>query len=175
MFDFILRNGQVVSPAGAETRDLAITDGRITALLRRGEEASAREILDLGGQIVLPGLVDAHVHFREPGLVYKEGFESGSAAAAAGGVTTVMVMPTDNPMTTTPDLFLEKKELADGHTHVDYALQAGLGPDVTHVRALAELGAISFEVFAEMNGRIGGEARCELFEEFLALEKREIA
>jgi dihydroorotase len=147
MFDFILRNGQVVSPAGAETRDLAITDGRITALLRRGEEASAREILDLGGQIVLPGLVDAHVHFREPGLVYKEGFESGSAAAAAGGVTTVMVMPTDNPMTTTPDLFLEKKELADGHTHVDYALQAGLGPDVTHVRALAELGAISFEVF----------------------------
>ena len=147
MFDLILRNGRVVSPAGAETCDLAIKDGRIAAVFDPGQEASARQTVDIVGQMVLPGLVDAHVHFREPGLVHKEGFESGSAAAAAGGVTTVMVMPTDNPMTTTPDLFLEKKELADGHTHVDYALQAGLGPDVTHVRALAELGAISFEIF----------------------------
>src|SRR3569623_585199 len=106
MFDLILRNGRVVSPAGAETRDLAIKDGRIAAVFDPGQEASARQTVDIVGQMVLPGLVDAHVHFREPGLVQKEGFESGSAAAAAGGVTTVMVMPTDNPMTTTPDLFL---------------------------------------------------------------------
>jgi dihydroorotase len=58
-----------------------------------------------------------------------------------------MVMPTDNPMTTTPEFFSEKRELASGICHVDYALQAGLGPDTRHVRALAELGAISFEIF----------------------------
>jgi len=147
MFDLILRGGQKVSPAGIETRSLGIKDGRIAAVLEPGEEAPAREVLDLEGQIVLPGLVDAHVHFREPGLVHKEGFETGSGAGAAGGVTTAMVMPTDNPMTTAPDLFLQKKELAEGHSYVDYALQAGLGPDVTHVPALADLGAISFEIF----------------------------
>ncbi len=147
MLDLLIRNGQVVTSAGTEKRTLGVQDGRIAAVLAPGEEASAREELDLEGQMLLPGLVDSHVHFREPGMVHKEGFETGSASAAVGGVTTVMVMPTDNPMTTTPDFFLEKKQLADGHTYVDYGLQAGLGPDSQHVRALAELGAMSFEIF----------------------------
>ena len=147
MLDLLIRNGQVVTANGIETRTLGIQEGRIAAVLSPGEEASAREVLDVEGQLLLPGLVDSHVHFREPGIVHKEGFETGSASAAAGGVTTVMVMPTDNPMTTTPDFFLEKKQLADGHTFVDYGLQAGLGPDAQHVRALADLGAMSFEIF----------------------------
>src|SRR5258708_26963272 len=147
MLDLLLRGGQLVTPAGVERRSLGINEGRIAAILGPGEEASAREGLDLEGQLVLPGLVDAHVHFREPGLVHKEGFATGSAAAAAGGVTTVMVMPTDNPVTTTPELFLEKKALASGHCHVDYALHAGLGPDSQHVPPLTDIGAISFEMF----------------------------
>lgn len=147
MFDLLVRGGQVVTPAGIEKRSLGIAQGRIAAILSLGEEASAREIIEFPGHLILPGLVDAHVHFREPGLVHKEGFATGSSAAAAGGVTTVMVMPTDNPMTTTADLFIEKKELAAGRCHVDYAFQAGLGPDVSHVRALADLGAVSFEIF----------------------------
>ena len=72
---------------------------------------------------------------------------SGSLAAGAGGVTTVMVMPTDDPFTITPESFTEKIALASGRTHVDFALQAGLGPSREHVRALADLGAISFEIF----------------------------
>jgi len=147
MLELLIRNCRLVTSAGTEERTLCIEDGRIAAVLKPGEEAHAREVLDVQGQMVLPGLVDSHVHFREPGIVYKEGFETGSASSAAGGVTTVMVMPTDNPMTTTPEFFLEKKQLADGHTYVDYGLQAGLGPDVQHVRALADLGAISFEIF----------------------------
>ena len=147
MLELLIRNCRLVTSAGTEERTLCIKDGRIAAVLKPGEEAHAREVLDVQGQLVLPGLVDSHVHFREPGIVYKEGFETGSASSAAGGVTTVMVMPTDNPMTTTPEFFLEKKQLADGHTYVDYGLQAGLGPDVQHVRALADLGAISFEIF----------------------------
>jgi dihydroorotase len=147
MLELLIRNCRLVTSAGTEERTLCIKDGRIAAVLKPGEEAHAREVLDVQGQLILPGLVDSHVHFREPGIVYKEGFETGSASSAAGGVTTVMVMPTDNPMTTTPEFFLEKKQLADGHTYVDYGLQAGLGPDVQHVRALADLGAISFEIF----------------------------
>jgi dihydroorotase len=147
MFDLLIRNGQVVTSAGVEMRSLGIQDGRVAAILAPDEDTSAREVLDLHRQLVMPGLIDAHVHYREPGLVHKEGFVTGSLAAAAGGVTTVMVMPTDNPMTTTAELFIEKKELAAGRCHVDYALQAGLGPDVQHVRALADLGAVSFEIF----------------------------
>lgn len=147
MFDLLIRGGILVSSSNQEPKSLGIRDGRVAALLAPGETASARETIEADGQLILPGLVDAHVHFREPGLVHKEGFASGSRAAAAGGVTTVMVMPTDNPPTITPDLFLEKKELAAGKCHVDYALQAGLGPDTRHVRALADLGAISFEIF----------------------------
>jgi dihydroorotase len=147
LFDLLIRGGSLVTTAGVARRSLAITDGRVAAVLGASETPSAREAIDADGKLVLPGLVDSHVHFREPGLVHKEGFASGSRAAAAGGVTTVMVMPTDDPMTATPDWFLEKKGLAAGACWVDYALQAGLGPDTSHVRAMADLGAISFEIF----------------------------
>jgi dihydroorotase len=147
MFDLVVLNGLVVDSARSSEASLGISDGRVVAVLAPGEAPPARTTIDAEGKIVLPGLVDAHVHFREPGLVHKEDFASGSRAAAAGGVTTVMVMPTDNPMTTTPDLFAEKQALATGKCHVDFALQAGLGPDPQHVRALADLGAVSFEIF----------------------------
>jgi dihydroorotase len=147
VFDLVIRAGSLVTPAGVARRSLGITGGRIAAVLDPGETATAHDTIDANGKMVLPGLVDSHVHFREPGLVHKEGFASGSRSAAAGGVTTVMVMPTDNPMTTTPELFLEKKELAAAACCVDFALQAGLGPDTRHVRAMADLGAVSFEIF----------------------------
>ncbi len=147
MLDLIIRDGAVVFPDGVMRGSLGIAGGRIAAAFEREPDAPAAATIDAAGKIVLPGLVDAHVHFREPGLVHKEGFATGSQAAAAGGVTTVMVMPTDNPMTTTPDLFTRKIELAAGACRVDYALQAGLGPDTRHVRALADLGAVSFEIF----------------------------
>lgn len=147
MFDLLVKRGLVASPQGLRQQSLLISGGRIAAILEGGNDAEARHTIDALGKIVLPGLVDAHVHFREPGLTRKEDFESGSRAAAAGGVTTVMVMPTDDPFTVTPDSFGEKLALAEGKTFVDFALQVGLGPDRQHVRSLADLGAISFEVF----------------------------
>lgn len=147
MLDAVVEGGLVASPAGLAPATIAIRDGRIEALIAPGSAADARERIDARDCIILPGLVDAHVHFREPGLTHKEDFGSGTLAAAAGGVTTVMVMPTDKPFTLTPDEFLEKRALAEAKAHVDFALQAGLGPDVTHVAALARLGAVSFEIF----------------------------
>ena len=84
--------------------------------------------MEAANYLVLPGIVNSHVHFREPGLTHKEDFASGSLAAAAGGVTTVMVMPTDDPFTITPENFTDKIALATGRSYVDFALQAGLGP-----------------------------------------------
>lgn len=147
MFDLIIEGATVVSSSGLRRASIAIKDGKIAALADSGGAMQAVERISAEGCIVLPGLIDVHVHFREPGLTHKEDFASGSAGAAVAGVTSVMVMPTDKPMTTTPELFLEKRALAEGKSYVDFALQAGLGPDVAHVRALRDLGAVSFEVF----------------------------
>lgn len=147
MLDLLVHRGLVVGEDGIAERSIGISNGRVAALIGSGEAPAARETIDARGRLVLPGLVDAHVHFREPGLTHKEDFLSGSAAAAAGGVTTVMVMPTDNPLTSTPEAFVDKRRTAEGRCHVDFALQAGLGTDTGSVRRLADLGAVSFELF----------------------------
>jgi dihydroorotase len=147
VFDVLVEGGRLALPDGMRACSVAIRDGRVAALVAPGEPADAATRIDARECIVLPGLVDAHVHFREPGLTHKEDFGSGTRAAAAGGVTTVMEMPTNRPLTLTADDFVAKRELAAAKAHVDFALQAGLGPDTTHVRALADLGAVSFEVF----------------------------
>jgi len=147
MFDVLIAGAEVVSSSKRFWKSIGIKDGKIEALIDPGESAAARETIHADGQIVISGLVDSHVHFREPGLTHKEDFTSGSRAAAAGGVTTVLVMPTDNPVTVTPDQFLEKKQLAEGHCFVDYGLQVALGTELQFVRQLRDLGAVSFEVF----------------------------
>lgn len=147
MFDLVVANGTVASGGGMMPCHVAVKDGRVAALLEPSATPEAARIIDAGGHIVLPGLVDAHVHFRDPGLTHKEDFASGSRAAALGGVTTVMVQPTDNPVTMTAEQFVAKKESAEGRCAVDFALQAAVGPDTSHIAALAEAGAASFEVF----------------------------
>ena len=147
MFDLVIRDAVVVTAASETRADVAIEGGKIAQIAPPGAALRARRTIDAEGLTLLPGLVDAHVHLREPGLVHKEGFDSGTRAAAAGGVTTVMVMPTDSPITLTPGQFREKRALADGVAHVDFALQAGLGPDASHIRELTDLGAVSFEIF----------------------------
>src|SRR5262245_40682488 len=147
MFDLIIRGGWVVGRDATVRSDIAVADGKIEAVGPLGADIPSLSVLDASGLHILPGLVDAHVHLREPGLVHKEGFQTGTQAAAAGGVTTVMVMPTDDPLTLTPEEFESKRALAAGQCHVDFALQAGLGSDLDHIYRLAELGAISFELF----------------------------
>ncbi|HWK97425.1 MAG TPA: dihydroorotase family protein [Pseudolabrys sp.] len=147
MFDLVVANGLVVSGVSVDPCHVAVRNGQVAALLDPSSRPEALRIIDASGLLVLPGLVDAHVHFRDPGLTHKEDFASGSRAAALGGVTTVMVQPTDNPVTTTVEHFIAKKESAEGSCAVDFALQAALGPDLSHVAALADAGAASFEIF----------------------------
>ncbi len=118
----------------------------MAAWLEPGAATSALETIDATGLIILPGLVDAHVHFRDPGLTHKEDFASGSAAAAMGGVTTALVMPTDLPPTFTTADWHAKAALAAGRAHIDIGLQAA-ATEATHIAALAEAGAVSIEVF----------------------------
>ena len=148
MHDLALTGGQVVSAEGAAALDVAIEDGRIAAVRPPGEIGNARGTMDVSGRLLFPGLVDAHVHLREPGLTHKEDFASGTRAAAAGGVTTLLVMPTDDPWTETAQQLRDKMALAQGRPFVDVAFQVVLGRGgAADLHELAELGAVSFEVF----------------------------
>ena len=147
MHDLVLRGGTVVARAGTARADVLVDGGIIAALLRPGEAADARESIDVTGRLLLPGLVDAHVHLREPGLTHKEDFATGTRAAIAGGVTTVLVMPTDDPWTETAVHFADKRRLAEGRIACDVGLQVSVGRDLRDLEALAARGAVSFELF----------------------------
>jgi len=126
---------------------LGIEDGKIVSIKKIAPTAS--ETIDVNGKLVLPGLIDAHVHFRDPGLTFKEDFFSGSAAAAAGGFTTVMDMPNTVPPTTTPQTFKEKMGIACKKSLVDFGLHAGVA-DLSNIKDLAEYKPASFKIFMDL-------------------------
>ncbi len=124
---------------------IGIADGRIAGF----EPSSAREEIDATGLLVLPGAIDAHVHFNEPGRTDWEGWATGSRAAVAGGVTTVCDMPLNShPPVVTAAAFAAKRQAAEAASICDFALWGGLVPGhVDELEALAACGAIGFKAF----------------------------
>jgi allantoinase len=121
--DLIVKNGTVVTHDQTREVDIAITGGVFTEIAPRGQLSSTSdEVYDATGQHVLPGVIDGHVHFREPGLEYKEDWESGSRAAVHGGVTTVIDMPNTLPTTSSPDNARLKLGLAEEKSYCDFGL-----------------------------------------------------
>ncbi|PTE07016.1 dihydroorotase [Mesorhizobium helmanticense] len=147
MFETLIRGATIVNAEGFERRDIGIIGGRIAALVAPGETASARTVVDAAGAYLLPGLVDAHAHLREPGLTHKEDFSSGTHAAALGGVTTVLDMPTDEPWTATAEQLADKMAMAEGRIHVDVGLQTVVSRDLLLIPRLLDLAPVSFELF----------------------------
>lgn len=123
-FDLIVRGGVIVNHAGRGEGDVGVRDGKIAAIgdLRT---ASAGQVIDAKGLHVLPGVIDTQVHFREPGKEYKEDLETGSRAAALGGVVAVFEMPNTDPSTTTLAALEDKLKRAKDRMHVDHAFYAG--------------------------------------------------
>jgi dihydroorotase len=119
----IVRNGTVVTAESVFRADVAIDGGVFTEIAAPGELSSTTgEEYDAEGKYLLPGVVDGHVHFREPGLEYKEDWETGSRAAVYGGVTTVIDMPNTLPTTSTVENAREKQSLAESKSYCDFAL-----------------------------------------------------
>jgi dihydroorotase len=123
-YDLILKGGIVVNHDGEGARDIGIRDGCFAALgdLSR---ASAGETIDCRGLHLLPGVIDSHVHFREPGLNRKEDLESGSLGAALGGVTAVFEMPNTDPLTVTAGAVADKVKRGHRRMHCDFAFYVG--------------------------------------------------
>ena len=147
-FDLILSGGDLVNQDGRGVRDIGIVGDTISAIgdLSR---ASAAEIIDCRGLTILPGVIDTQVHFREPGPAHKEDLETGSRAAALGGVTAVFEMPNTNPLTTGEPELADKVARAKDRMHCDFAFWVGGTHD--NVKDIPELerlpGAAGIKVF----------------------------
>src|SRR5687767_11112539 len=145
-YDLLIRGGTVVAAGSATRADIAVADGQIVAV---GPElaGAAREAIDASGLHILPGVVDAHVHFNEPGRAEWEGWATGSAALAAGGGTLAVEMPLNaTPPTCDGPSFDRKLAAALASSRTDFALWGGLVPgNLDRLDELAARGVIGFK------------------------------
>jgi len=126
-FDFILKNGKCFIDGQLKATDIGISNGIIKSI-NKSEETSDQKILDANNLIILPGIIDTQVHFREPGSTDVEDLESGSKAAVLGGVTSVFEMPNTNPPTSNQSEFNKKLNLAKNRMFCNYAFYFGATP-----------------------------------------------
>lgn len=138
--DFVLSSAHIYQPGGSWLDGwLSVTDGRITAV-GEGAPPAARSVLDLRERWILPGLVDIHVHFRDPGQTDREEFITGTASAALGGITTVVDMPNTGHLVKTARDYEDKVNYLSTRSHVDFGLHALVADNASEVAALHELG-----------------------------------
>ncbi|MDO4519026.1 MAG: dihydroorotase [Eubacteriales bacterium] len=145
-----IKGGRVVDAAtGKDTiEDIYINDGLIQKMGSNLEFNNADTVIDAAGKLVMPGVIDLHVHLRDPGLTYKEDIESGSKAAARGGVTTIIAMPNTKPVIDSPESLkyvLEKaKRVAPIHVLQTGSMTVGLeGEKLSDIKGMAEAGVIA--------------------------------
>jgi allantoinase len=154
-FDLVFRAPRVVTGAGEAARCVGVRDGRVAAIepLAAGL-AGARTITLADDEVLLPGLVDTHVHVNEPGRTEWEGFASATRAAAAGGITTILDMPLNSVPPTTEVAALEvKRKAARGQVHVDVGFWGGAVPgNLGELRGLHDAGVFGFKCFLLPSG-----------------------
>lgn len=145
--DLILAGGIVVNSRARFRADVAIKDGLILAVGAPEAMPPARDTVDVSGKYILPGAIDVHVHFREPGYTHKEDWRTGSAAAAMGGTTTVFEMPNTDPPTRSVKE-LREKQAAAAKAHVDYGIYGLLAEDnIGELEGLIAGGVNAFKCF----------------------------
>lgn len=150
MFDLIITNGFIITGTAKRHAHIAIRNGKISALLNPEERAEAHTVIDAQGLWVLPGVIDTHMHIRDPGETEREDFTTGTAAAAAGGVTTILEMPISVPPVYTERIFTTRINAVQPRALVDFALYGGAGSEnVAEIAGLAEAGAVAYKTFLQ--------------------------
>lgn len=153
--ELVLRSTRVITPEGTRAATVAVAGGRITAVLPyEADVPFGARLEDFGDDVLLPGLVDTHVHVNDPGRTEWEGFWTATRAAAAGGITTLVDMPLNSlPPTTTVDHLRTKREVAADKAHIDVGFWGGALPDnVKDLRALHDAGVFGFKAFLSPSG-----------------------
>lgn len=173
--ELMLRSTRVITPEGTRAATVAVAAGRITAVLAYDAEVPpGARLEDFGDDVLLPGLVDTHVHVNDPGRTEWEGFWTATRAAAAGGITTLVDMPLNSlPPTTTVEHLRTKQDVARSKAHIDVGFWGGALPDnVKHLRPLHDAGVFGFKAFLSPSGV---DEFPELDQEQLARSLAEIA
>ncbi len=150
----VVRSERVLLPDGLRPATIRIDEGRIAGIGPYADRPAGVRTRDVGALVVLPGLVDTHVHINEPGRTDWEGFASATRAAAAGGITTLVDMPLNSiPATTTARALDAKRAAAAGQCHVDVGFWGGVVPGNTgDLAALADAGVLGFKCFLAPSG-----------------------
>ncbi|MBI3998743.1 MAG: allantoinase AllB [Armatimonadetes bacterium] len=146
--DLVIRGGTVVTSKRDQRLAVAVHQGQIFAVDRDEAMPEAREAIDATGLHVLPGLIDTHVHLRDPGRPEREDWLTGTRAAAAGGITTIMEMPISIPPVHTAAVLQERAAHVQPRSIVDFALYGGAsGDNLDEIEAMAAAGAVAFKTF----------------------------
>ncbi|KQZ01617.1 allantoinase [Pseudolabrys sp. Root1462] len=146
--DLVVANGRIVTPDSVFEGSIAIKDGKVLAVGDLEAMPLAAELFDAAGMHILPGAIDDHVHFRDPGYPHKEDWESGTAAAAFGGVTCVFDMPNTIPPTANGEILAAKHAIAASKAHIDFGLYGLLGDNtIATVPELIAGGVIGFKLY----------------------------
>jgi allantoinase len=154
MSNLVIKSRKVVTPLGTIPASIHIESGKIKHVAAFDEAPPVSPVVDAGESIVMPGLVDSHVHVNEPGRTDWEGFETATRAAAAGGVTTIVDMPLNSiPPTTTLEGLERKRSAAEGQAWVDVAFWGGVVPgNLAELPKLIEAGVVGFKCFLVPSG-----------------------
>ena len=171
MSELVIKKARIVLPGKVFEGDIGIDSGRISKI---GRGLSGDETYDAEGKYVIPGLIDAHVHFREPGASEKEDWITGSSAAAAGGVTTVLEMPNTKPPTVTKELLEEKRTAYASRSIVNYGFHFGAAAgNEGELRKIDRIASVKFYLGSTTGGLLV-ESDSTLFEQLKILAERDI-
>ncbi len=152
--DTILHNAKVYTTAGLIEAGIAIDKDRIVKIAKRTNLPKATAQIDLKGNFALPGLIDSHVHLRDQELSFREDFTTGTCAAAAGGVTTVVDMPNNRPITMSVETIRERMQLAEPRLLVNVAFNSAFPTQLDDIHRIVKAGAIGFKLY--LLEQIGG-------------------
>lgn len=172
MPDIHIKNTRIYYNNSLQPAEIIIENGKVTKIGKDFRVSSTDIVIDAGGSLTLPAGIDVHVHFREPGMTLKENWYTGSCAAAAGGIATVIDQPNTIPPTTDSRSFEQKLKLARRKSIVDFGINGGVTGNIEKLKELWRLGVTAFgEIFmAESTG--GLNINDETFEEALTEIKK---
>jgi dihydroorotase (multifunctional complex type) len=152
--DLVLKNAKIYAFNRIIEAGLAVEDGKIFKIAKEANLPRSSEKIDLNGLLVLPGVIDVHVHLRDQELSYKEDFLSGTSAAASGGVTLVMDMPNNKPVTMDSAALRERMNLASRKIVVNTAFYSAFPAKIEEIKRIVDEGAKAFKIF--FSHRVGG-------------------